>query len=77
MPFPNEHSCRLVSPSEFERFRRKVGRPDLIIGFRSDGSSEAQAFRYPISDWAAPAAAAHCAKHGGKFTQAAKPKKPK
>lgn len=77
MPFPNEHSCRLVAPSQFVRIRRKTGRPDVLIGFRDDGSSEAQAFRYPTSSWAMEDAASHCRKHGGKFEAAKTPKEKK
>jgi len=87
MPYPNEHSCRLRSPNDFQpnSFRRiqrgkpgqktPNGRPlSIIIGrLRGKTTTEAQAYRYPKDDWTAAAARAHCKRNKGMF-EAAKPK---
>ena len=66
MPYANEHSCRLISPSEFEEFRRQNNwkqidgkRVDAIFGLK-DGQATLQAVRYPKSEWSAPDARSHC-----------------
>jgi len=60
MPYPNEHSCRLLDPDQFVRYVRihvkdkndigdykATGKPyDLLIGYRKDDSSDTQAHRY-------------------------------
>lgn len=70
-PLPGEHACRLRDPGEFDRFRRdNDADPNVIVGFRPDGSSTAQAFRYPTSRWSADRARRHCADHDGRFEQA-------
>jgi HK97 family phage prohead protease len=72
-PFENEHACRLEDPGQFTRFRRDNTKdPNVIIGFRSDGTSAAQAFRYPIGDWTEARARAHCDEHDGSFEPASK-----
>ena len=86
MPFPNEHSCRLRSPGDFEKgsFRRTSRRSggrryDIIMGRLKEKSTMIeQTYRYPKSDWTAAEARAHCADHGGSFeaakkTQSARP----
>ena len=79
MPYPNEHACRVREPGEFVRFFRKhvkdendvgdykaTGKPyDLIMGYRTDDSSDVQSHRYPTSDWTAEEARAHCKAHKG------------
>lgn len=79
MPYPNEHACRVKDPDQFERFMRKhvkdtndvgdykaTGKAyDLIIGFKSDGSSAVQAHRYPKDTWTAAEARKHCKAHEG------------
>lgn len=71
MPYPNEHACRVEDPSDFVRFRRDNDKsPNVIIGFRRDGSSAVQAFRYPTSSWSAPRARKHCRDHDGRFEKA-------
>lgn len=71
MPFPNEHGCRLVSPTQFSRFRRNNSTsPNTIIGFRSDGGSDLQSFRYPTGSWDIDRARKHCAGHSGHFEPA-------
>lgn len=72
MPFPNEHSCRLADPDQYEDFRRENefreddGRQiDAILGILEDGSTEVQALRYPIEDWSADAAESHCTSEEG------------
>ena len=66
MPYADEHSCRLVSPSEFQEFRRQNNwkqidgkRVDAIFGLR-DGKTELQAIRYPKSEWSKADARSHC-----------------
>ena len=74
MPYPNEHSCRLREPGEFEpkSFRRMAsGKVSLIIGkLKGESKTTAQAIRYPKSGWTASEAAADCRKKGGKFEAA-------
>lgn len=71
MPFAGEHSCRLVSPSEFEDFRRQNNwktidgkRVDAIWGI-SDGSPKLQALRYPKGQWTSADARSHCSAQDG------------
>ena len=71
MPFAGEHSCRLVSPSEFEDFRRQNNwktidgkRVDAIWGI-SDGSPTLQALRYPKGQWTSADARSHCSAQDG------------
>lgn len=71
MPYPNEHACRVLDPEQFDRFvRMNDADPNVIVGFRADGTSEAQAYRYPKSKWTAERARAHCGKHEGSFEAA-------
>lgn len=70
-PLPNEHACRISSPGQFSRFRRNNSTsPHTIIGFRSDGKSALQSFRYPTANWDAARAREHCNKHDGSFEAA-------
>ena len=76
MPYPNEMSCRLADPGEFQKnsFRRiKRGRLVLIIA-RPKGktTTRTQAMRYPIADWSEAEARADCKEKGGTFEAAAK-----
>jgi hypothetical protein len=75
MPLPNEHSCRIADPSEFQEgsFRRiHLGSGvDAIIGKRpGKDTTETQAMRYPTSSFTAAEARAHCERHKGRFTPA-------
>ena len=71
MPFSQEHSCRLADPRDFRRFRRNNNTsPHTIIGFRSDGKSALQSFRYPTGNWDVSRAREHCGKRGGSFEAA-------
>ncbi len=80
MPYPNEHSCRLRSPDDFQKgsFRR-IKRKDLsiVIGRpKGQTTTEAQAYRYPIvADWTESRARAHCKEAGGSFEAASKEEK--
>lgn len=77
MPYPNEHACRLADPGQFSRFDRDNEKdPNVIIGFRADGTSEPQSFRYPTDNWTAERARAHCGEHDGTFEQAAAEEQP-
>ena len=80
MPFPNEHSCRLRSPGDFQKgsFRRTSrksgGKQYSIIMGRLNGKSAMteQTYRYPKSAWSASEARVHCRDHGGSFEAAKK-----
>jgi len=78
-PYPNEHSCRLNDPDKYERFARMKRTHNgkeysVIIGFKKDGGSEEQAYRYPKDTWSEEEARAHCKEHGGSFEAARKEK---
>ena len=68
MPYPNEHSARLVDPDQFEESRRTNGgnlynRVDVpvtiaIIWGRKGDAWMPQALRFPTKDWTADEAKA-------------------
>ena len=70
MPYPNEHSCRLVNPNQCKdgSFRRENGGGeyngkafDIIWAERkSDGETVRQAHRYPTSSFSEADARKHC-----------------
>ena len=71
MPYADEHSCRLLSPTEFDEFRRQNNfrqidgkRVDAIWGLRN-GGSELQAVRYPKDVWTSADARSHCSAQNG------------
>jgi HK97 family phage prohead protease len=75
-PYPNEHSCRLADPNDFDKFARKNCAEksggkciDVIYGIK-DGKSEIQSLRFKKGDWDADAAKKHCAKRKGTFEAA-------
>lgn len=74
MPYPNEHSCRLRDPGDFQpnhwgRINR--GGVSVIIGrLKGKTASTSQAIRYPKAEWTMEKARAHCEKHGGRFEAA-------
>lgn len=77
-PFENEHSCRLISPSQFDSFRRQNNaaqhegkRLDFIFGIK-EGKSKLQAIRYPKSIWTSSSAKTHCSGRNGTFEAASK-----
>ena len=76
MPYPNEHSCRIRQPGEFQSnsFRRiKQGKLSIIIGrLKGKTTTTTQAYRYPKSSWTPGEARAHCQKAGGSFEPAKK-----
>jgi hypothetical protein len=43
----------------------------VLFGFKKDGESEEQAYRYPKDNWTAAEARSHCGSHGGSFEAAA------
>ena len=90
MPFPNEHSCRLKPPGNFQpgSFRRSSRRSggkryDVIMGrLKGKPTMTEQTYRYPKSGWTAAEARRHCADHDGSFeaaktTQSTRTWKPK
>ena len=84
MPYPNEHSCRLISPDKMrpDSYRRHTRKSksrkknyDVIVGrLKTTGKSVDQAYRYSIRTWNAGEARGHCRKHKGAFEPAAKEK---
>ena len=78
MPMPNEHSCRLRPPGDFQddSFRRtsrkhKGKTYDIIMGkLKGDDAMTEQAYRYGKDTWSAADARAHCKDHDGSFTAA-------
>lgn len=82
MPYPNEHSCRLRDPDEFQkdsfrRFSRKSESHnkayDVIRGqLKNSGEWDDQAYRYPKANWSESEAKSHCSEHKGDFEAARK-----
>lgn len=79
-PYPNEHACRLLSPSDFDSFARKNCFKkiknkcvDFIFGIK-EGKSKVQALRFNKEVWGADDARSACSSMGGSF-EAAKPNK--
>jgi HK97 family phage major capsid protein len=72
-PYPNEHACRLRSPSDFQAdsFRRVSRSHDgkkysVIIGrLRGQTTMTEQAYRYPKDSWTTAQARSHCKSHDG------------
>ncbi len=70
MPYPNEHSCRLVNPGNCKEdsFRRDSAarehngkKYDVIYAeLKSTGESVDQAYRYPTNIWSEQEAREHC-----------------
>ncbi len=75
MPYPNEHACRLVDPSEFEpgSFRRLhmgSGADGIVGRLKGQSTTTLQTIRYPTASFSAAEARAHCARHKGSFEAA-------
>jgi len=72
-PLPNEFSCRLADPKNFDKFARKNnagkvnGKPVHHIYGIKNGKSTLQAIRYPKSAWTSSSAKSHCRGRKGKF----------
>jgi hypothetical protein len=66
MPFKNEHSIRIKSPSGYSRYRRKnlTGGVDAVIGFKKGGGSEIQALRFDKTKFSIEEAKVWATKHG-------------
>ncbi len=76
-PLPNEHSCRLKDPKQFDTCKRvsrnhKGKRYSVIYCKKGNGPMQEQAYRYPKSIWEAAEARAHCKAHNGKSFEPAK-----
>jgi len=79
-PYPNEHSCRLLSPGDFQddSFRRvereHEGKKYFVIMGRLTGETTMteQAYRYPKDTWSTAQAKAHCTAHDGSSFEPAK-----
>jgi len=73
MPYPQEHSCRLRNPADFQQgtFRRvqRVSngkRYSVIMGrLKGQRTMTEQAYRYPKDVWTVAQARKHCKDHGG------------
>jgi len=75
-PFPNEHSCRLKDPAQFDTCRRGKRSHDgkqysIIFCKKKGGKMEEQAYRYSKDTWTASEARTHCKDHKGSFEAAA------
>lgn len=75
-PYPNEHSCRIKQPGQFDSFARKNcykkhnGKCiDFIFGIK-EGKAEIQALRFDKDVWTAAAAKSVCSDFGGSFEAA-------
>lgn len=78
-PYAHEHACRLLEPGQFSRFSRMTRKHkgkeySAIIGYRANGSSDDQAYRYPIDTWTPEEARKHCMDHDGISFEPARPK---
>ena len=79
-PYPNEHSCRLVDPSKFQKdsFRRVKRDHEgkeygIIMGkLIGEDTMTEEAYRYNIEIWKEAEAKKHCKDHNGTFEPAAK-----
>ena len=77
-PFPNEHSCRLRDPGDFQpdTFRRTTRKHEgkeysVIMGkLKSESTMTEQTYRYAKDTWTAEEARAHCKGHDGSFEAA-------
>lgn len=77
-PFPNEHSCRLRPPGDFQAdsFRRTTREHEgkkysVIMGkLKDEDTMTEQAYRYPKEIWEAADARSHCKDHDGSFEPA-------
>ena len=76
MPYPQEHSCRLSPPENYDKFRRGKRKHEgkeysVIYGkLKDEDKWEDQAFRYDKEVWDADDAKTHCKDHDGKFEAA-------
>jgi len=77
MPYPNEYSCRLRNPDDFQkdsyvRTKRKsktYNKTYSVIQGRLKGEDTLtdQAYRYPKKTWSASEARSHCKAHKGSY----------
>lgn len=70
MPYPHEHSCRLIDPAEVDVVGRGTRRHDgkeysIIFAKPKAGGSVEQAYRYDKDVWSVEEARRHCEAHGG------------
>lgn len=74
MPFPNEHSCRLIPSTKADKDTiRRITRGKLGIIFgKVDGVIKNLSFRYPKNDWTEEVARRHCSANKGRFEPALK-----
>jgi len=79
-PYPNEHSCRLRDPDDFQddSFRRTTRVSDgkkysVIMGrLKDEDTMTEQAYRYSVDVWEKGEASSHCKDHDGTFEPAEK-----
>jgi len=78
MPYPNEHTCRLRDPDDFQpdSFRRVERKHDgkkysIIMGrLKGEETMTEQAYRYDKEIWTEAMARQHCQDHDGSFEPA-------
>jgi len=84
-PYPNEHSCRLRNPNDFQddSFRRTTRRHDgkeysVIMGkLKGENTMTEQAYRYGKDIWDKDDARLHCKEHDGTFEPASETREEK
>lgn len=77
-PYPNEHSCRLRDPGDFQKdsFKRTKRKHDgkeysIISGrLKDEDTMTEQAYRYSVDTWEESEAKSHCKEHDGTFEPA-------
>mgnify|MGYP001560382615 CR=1 FL=1 len=77
-PYPNEHSCRLKDPGDFQEgsFRRAKREHEgkeygVIMGrLKGEETMTEQSYRYPKDIWQTSEARSHCNAHDGTFEAA-------
>jgi len=72
MPYPNNHSCQLISPEKVDIVGSKPRTSEngktyrVLFGIlKAEKTSVEQTYRYPTEEWSASEAKAHCEKHNG------------
>jgi HK97 family phage prohead protease len=72
-PYPNEHTCRLHDPGDFEDGSIRTMKRDsdgkeyrVLVGkLKGESTMTEQAYRYPKDIWSAAEARKHCSSHDG------------
>lgn len=71
MPFPNEHSARILDPKQFKKFRRKNNAGGkgvhFIYGILNSKTSKLQSIRFSVKEFTVKEAKAWLKKHKIKY----------